>query len=156
MMVVAAAALFIGWLLFLSYAALMKPSGPVNSQVVSRAQAAAASTPLAAELVVGPDGNPAPEVKVIEPYNGAAPAAGTELYVLNLSEAKGFEGPGQYLLLLNPDLGGRPIPVNGKDLRTYSVVGSLRSPGYEVPGNARPVIYKLNDTVKAQIRKLYP
>ena len=149
---IVAAALFLGWLSWLGYAAVAKNRGPV----VSKVQAAAASQPIAAELTAGSDGKPEPQVKVIESFTEGSPASGTELYVANLAEAKGFEGPGEYVLLLNPDVAARVFPVNGKDLRLYSVVGLQRSPGYELAGTGSPTIYKLTNEVRAQVKKLYP
>jgi hypothetical protein len=147
---VVAAALFLGWISWLSYSALVKNRGPV----VSRAQAAVATQPVAAE-VSSSDGKPNPHVKVIESFTKVSPAAGTELYVINLPDAKGFDGPGLYVLLLNPDPLGRTFPVNGKDLRLYSVAGSQRSPGYELAGGS-PMIYKLTPEIRAQVKHLYP
>jgi hypothetical protein len=147
-----AAALFVGWLAWLSYTAAAKYRGPV----VSHVQAAAAAHAVAADLFNGDDGKPNPEVKVAETFTEAAPAAGTEIYVVNLADAKGYEGPGRYLLLLTGNTTGRAIPINGKDVPIYSVVGLQRSPGYELAGSGSPVIYKLTDGVRAQIGKLLP
>ena len=149
---IVAAALFLGWLSWLGYSAVAKSRGPV----VSKVQAAAATHPVAAELIAGTDGKPEPQVKVIEAFAAGAPEPGTDLYVVNLAEAKGFEGPGQYVLLLNPDVAARVFPVNGKDLRLYSVVGLQRSPGYELAGTGSPTIYKLTNEVRTQVNKLYP
>jgi len=147
-----AAALFLGWISWLSYSALVKNRGAV----ISQAQAAAASRPVAAELTAGPDGKPEAHAKVTEAFAEASPTPGTEIYVANLPDTKGFDGPGQYLLLLNPDAAGRTVPVNGKELPLYSVVGLQRSPGYELAASGSPVIYRMTEEVRAQVKKLYP
>jgi hypothetical protein len=148
-----AAALFLGWISWLSYSAVVKNRGPV----VSRAQAAAASQPVVAEVAAGPEGKPDPRVKVAEAIAEASPTAGTEIYVTNLPDAKGFEGPGQYLLLLNPDVAVRTVPVDGKELHLYTVVGLQRSPGYEMAVSGSPaMIYRMTEKVHAQVKQLYP
>ena len=146
------AALFLGWLAWLGYAALAKNRGPV----VSHVQAAAAAQVVVAELSAGAEGKPAPEVKVSEAFTKGSPAAGTELYIVNLAEAKGFDGPGQYLLLLTGNSTGRAIPINGKDVLLDSVVGLQRSPGYELAGTGSPMIYKMSNEVRAQAKTLFP
>lgn len=147
---IVAAALFLGWLAWLSYTAVAKNRGPV----VSHVQAASAAHVVAAELT----GNekPTPEAKVAESFTEAAPGPGTEIYVANLADAKGYEGPGQYLLLLTGNTTGRSIPINGKDIPIYTMVGLQRSPGYELAGTGHPVIYRMSNEVRAQVKKLFP
>jgi len=147
---IVAAALLFGWLAWLSITAAAKYRGPV----VSHVQAAAAAHAVAADLVNGDDGRPNPEVNVAEAFTEAAPAIGTEIYVVNLTDAKGYEGPGRYLLLLTGNTTGRAIPINGKDVPIYSVVGLQRSPGYELAGAGSPTVYKLTDGVRAQLPML--
>ncbi len=163
-----AAALFIGWLGWLGYTALTKSREPV----VSRAQAAAAGVPVRAKLEAAepdreslllrhtPNGQvvtplkgqadkPAFVVEVVENLHANGPAAGTKIGVTNLPACAGYTGPGEYLLLLNPDgdatLDGRPA---------YTLVGQQRSPGAE-PDGAPPMIYKWGDDVGKQVQRLY-
>ena len=134
-----AAAVFLGWMGWLGYTALVKWRGPV----VSRALAAASTHPVRAEVQAGPDGKLLARVKVVEPLRGAEPPAGEEVEVVNLSGADGFTGPGEYLLLL------------AKDPRTgaYGVVGPPASPGYDPVG--KPVVYRWAREVEAQARPLF-
>jgi hypothetical protein len=76
---------------------------------------------------------------------GKWPAAPTELEVANLPESQGFDGDGDYLLLLRQD------PTGG-----FLVVGQQRSPGYELSGVGKPLIYRWSDDVRGQVRKLFP
>ena len=163
-----AAVLFIGWLGWLAVTALTKSREPV----VSRAQAAAAGVPVRAKLEMAepdreslllrhtPNGQvvtplkgqadkPAFVVEVVENLHANGPAAGTKIGVTNLPACAGYTGPGEYLLLLNPDgdatLDGRPA---------YTLVGQQRSPGAE-PDGAPPMIYKWGEDVGKQVQRLY-
>lgn len=163
-----AAALFFGWLGWLAVTALTKSREPV----VSHAQAAAAAVPVRAKLeLADPDreslllrhtptgpvatplkgraDRPAFVVEVVEQLRPNGPAAGTKIGVTNLPACAGYTGPGEYLLLLNPDgdatLDGRPA---------YTLVGQQRSPGAE-PDGAPPMIYKWGDDVGKQVQRLY-
>ena len=147
---VVAATLFVGWLVWLGYTAGAKNRGPV----VSHVQAAAAAHAVAAELKADAEGKPALEVKVLESLKPGSPEKDTSLYVINLADAKGFDGPGEYLLLLSADPTPRQIPVNGKDLPMRSLVGMQRSPGYELSGTGGPLIYRMSDSVREQFQKL--
>jgi len=145
-----AAALFLGWLAWLGWAALAKNRGPV----VSHVQAAAAEHAVVAELKAGTDGKPALEATVVEALKPGAPATGTSIYVMNLGDAKGFDGPGDYLLMFAADSQPREIPVGGKSLPMRSLVEMQRSPGYELSGTGGPQIYRMSDSVRAQFLKL--
>ncbi len=149
---IVAAALFLGWLSWLGYSALAKNRGPV----VSHVQAAAAAHAVVGEVTVGADGKPAPEVKIVESFTAGGPAAGSEIYLVNGAEAKGFDGPGQYLLLLNANSTVRAVPLNGKEVALYTLVGLQRSPGYELAGTGSPTIYKMTNEVRVQAKKLFP
>ena len=148
---VLAALLFFGWLSWLGYSALAKNRGPI----VSRVQAAAAAHAVVGEVTVGADGKPAQEVKIVENFAEGGPAAGSEIYLVNGAEAKGFDGPGQYLLLLSANSTARGIPINGKEVALYSLVGLQRSPGYKLAGTGSPTIYKLTPEIRTQAEKLF-
>ena len=163
-----AAVLFFGWLGWLAVTALTKSHEPV----VSHAQAAAASVPVHVRLEAAvpdreslllratPNGQavtplkgkadkPAFVIEVVEQLRPNGPAAGTTIGVSNIDRCTGFTGPGEYLLLLNPDadatIDGRPA---------YTLVGQQRSPGAE-PDGAAPVIYKWGADVGKQVQRLY-
>lgn len=136
----AAAALFVGWMGWLGTAALTKYRGPV----VSRAAAAAADAPLVADLVDGDEGQPAEGVVVADAWNRFGPPAGTKLDLPNLPDAHGYAGPGRYLLL------ARQTGPAGYEL---AVPG--RGPGAE-GGGRRPVVYPWTPGVEAQVRALFP
>ena len=38
----------------------------------------------------------------------------------------------------------------------YEVVGQQRSPGYDLSGVGRPMIYRWSDDVRGQVKKLFP
>lgn len=136
-----AAALFLGWLGWLGYAAAVKSRAPI----VSRAQAAVAGSFVVAHVRAQAEGKPASRVKVGEVLHGKELAPGAEIDVANLPDAHGFDGDGDYLLLLrDPSAGG------------FSVVGQQRSPGYELAGAGKPLIYRWSEDVKGQVMKLLP
>jgi hypothetical protein len=140
---VVAAVLFLAWLGWLGYGVAQKGKAPV----VSRAQLAAASALVVAEVSVGEDGLPTPRAKVVRVVRGEGPPAGSEVEVWNLPAAlppgsDGFPGAGEYLL---------PLVWDGK---TGRVAGLPRSPGYEPTAPARPVVYRWDDDTRAQLRGL--
>ncbi len=138
---IVASALFFGWLGWLGYTALSKSRAPV----VSRAQAAATTTPVVAELT-DVEGSPNVLVKVIEPLAAGGPTSETLIEVSNLKDEAGYIGPGAYLLLL----------VKDRTSDSYSVVGQQRSPGYDLAGVGKPVIYPWSADVHAQAKALFP
>lgn len=146
-----AAAAFLGWLAYLGYAAAVKSHDPI----VSRAQAAAAKYQIVAEVKAGADGKAAAQVaKVVEPLlTEGAPAAGTDIFVSNLPEAK-FDGEGRYLLLVIPDPTIRFARTDGPPLPTFAVVGQQRSPGTDLTNVGPPLIYPWTEDVRKQAEKL--
>ena len=133
-----AAVAFVGWLSYLSFAALTKNRGPV----ISRAQAAAAKVAIVAS-VEAEGGKPLSKVKVSETLWGNGPPNGAEIEVENLpsaSDKSGFVGPGEYLLLLTAP--------------SFRVVGQQRSPGNDVAHTGPPLIYRWTDGVKMDFASL--
>ena len=126
----AASVLLVGWLGWLGYTAWAKYRG----RVVSRSQGAAATLAVVARV---PGGDGPQVVEVIEVLSGAKPDG--PLTVANLSDAVGYEGAGEYLLLLTK--------VRAD---TYGVVGPLRTPGYDAVGV--PTVYRWSPAVEAQAR----
>ncbi|HYH63839.1 MAG TPA: hypothetical protein VD866_04005 [Urbifossiella sp.] len=123
-----ASLLLLGWLGWLVYTAWAKHRGPV----VSRSQAAAATLAVVARV---PGGEGSQVVEVTEVLTGAKPDG--PLTVANLSDAIGYDGPGEYLLLL--------AKVRAD---TYGVVGQLRAPGYD--GVGAPTVYRWTPAVRTQ------
>jgi hypothetical protein len=146
---IVALALFISWMAYLGYAALTKSHTPI----VSRAQAAGTEVAVVAEVETDKDGKPSMKAKVVETLTPGEPKPGTVLFVVNLPEVRGFDGPGQYLLLLSPETFFQPN--NGNELPPFSVVGQLRSPGNELAGVGKPAIYRWTDDIRKQYEKLH-
>ena len=171
-----ATALFLCWIGWLAVTALTKSRAPT----VSRAQAAAATVAVVADLEagkvdresvvirLGPNqgqmvdvlkeeaDKPAFVVAVVESLTPGGPEAGKKLGVVNLSKAAGYSGPGPYLLLLNKDPSDGLM--NGQPL--YILVGQQRSPGADLDGVGPPMIYpwtdKTRDDLRAQVKHLFP
>ena len=136
-----AVALFLGWVGWLGYAAVYKSRAPV----ISRAQAAAASTRVVAEIS-DEDGAPGSLVTVTDPLLAPdGPGVGTKLRILNLPDTTGFIGQGAYLLLL----------TKVRDSDGYIVVGQQRSPGFDL-GGGKPTIYPWSADVRVQAKMLFP
>lgn len=145
---IAAAALFLGWLAWLGYTAIAKNRGPV----VSAVQVAAAAHAVIADVRSGNDGKPAPDVNVTEPLLPNSPEAGKAIFIQNMAEVKGYEGPGEYLLLLAENPRPLDMPLNGANLPMRAIVGPQRSPGYETSPAANPVIYRNSPAIRAQFQ----
>lgn len=128
-----ASTLFICWIAYLGYAAMMKSRDPI----VSHIQASAASAAVVAEV---PTLEARP--KVTEKVWGDV--AEGEIDVLNLTEARGFVGPGKYLLYLE------------RRHAVWLLVGQQRSPGNDLAGVGPPLIYRWSDDVRKQADKLKP
>jgi len=126
-----AAAAFLGWIAYLGYAAATKSRAPI----VSHIQAAVAT----GEVVVDVETLDKPVI-VAEKLAGDGPEGTVE--VLNLSDAKGFAGPGKYLIYLERRHGG------------WFVVGQQRSPGNDLANVGQPLIYPWSDGVRKQAEKL--
>lgn len=144
---VLAVALFTGWMGYLGYLALNRYHGPI----VSHIQAAAAQVAVVAEVGATTDGKPDRTATINEVLT--APAAGLEqgrkLFIANLEVARGFEGPGQYLLLLE-----------GGDVRPFALVQphtagtSYRwNDGVDRPV-PQPVIYRWSNEIRKQFEAL--
>jgi hypothetical protein len=134
------AALFFGWLAWLSYAALTKSREPI----VPRAQAAVA-VPVVAKVDADEKGAPVQFVTVVESLKPDGPSKDTPL-VVKLSEVRGFTGRGEYLLLLAPEPhaflpDGRPV---------FQLVGPRGAPDSEPP-----TMYQWTPDVAAQAKRMY-
>jgi hypothetical protein len=140
------AVVFIGWLSYLGYAALSKNRGPV----ISRAQAAAAKYAIVADVSGTPQGQADQYLTVVESLGANSLPAGTRQFVTNIADAGGFEGPGQYLLLLAEDPSLLMIGDEGAKLRPLSIVGQQRSPGNDLTGVGPPKIYRWTEETRKQ------
>jgi hypothetical protein len=144
---VVATALLLGWFAWLSYTALTKTP---ESSIISHAQAAAATVPVVVNLSEEPK-KLGKTVKVVEPLTPIGPKAGTEIQVLNLPDSKGYTGPGDYLLLLEKTDVGDQLPMY-----LYAIAGQQRSPASDGDSPDAVRIYKWNDAVKAQVKRMFP
>jgi hypothetical protein len=126
----AAAVAFLAWVGYLGYAKLTKSRDPI----VSHVQAAAADAAVVGEV------DATGGVKVVGPLLWGKDVPAT-LTVPNLAEARGFAGPGQYLLLLTQKSG------------RWLVVGQQRSPGSDLAGVGSPLVYPWTADVRVQAEK---
>jgi hypothetical protein len=145
-----AAALFLGWMSWLGYAALSKNRGPI----VSHAQAAGATQAVIADLTDGANGKPSQLVTVVEPLKQGSPVAGSRQFVTNLPQTQGYAGPGRYLLLLTPDPEAVMVREEGTEMRPLQIVGQQRSPGFDLAGVGPQMIYADTPAVRQQAEKL--
>jgi hypothetical protein len=128
-----AAALFLGWIAYLGFAALTKSRAPL----LSRVQAASAD----AAVVARWDGHGTRAT--VTRHLWGIPLEG-EIDVQNLPKARGFTTPGEYLLYV--------VSRHG----TWEVVGPQRSPGMEPIGSGSPLIYPWTEDVQKQEGRLRP
>jgi hypothetical protein len=151
---VLAATAFLAWMAWLGYTALHKSHGPV----VSHIQAAAAACAVVADVKDDVEGKPDSRVTVDEVISGKAPPPGIVMVVTNLHEAGGYKGTGKYLLYLTEPV-VVPVRVGDKPeepMPACAVVGQQRSPGNDLAGVGKPLIYQWNDDVRLQAEKLRP
>jgi hypothetical protein len=135
LLLIIAAAAFFGWIAWLGFAALKKSHAPI----VSHVQAAVATAAVVVELH-----DTGPKVVIEEKGKlwGSIPPG--EIEVANLPDARGFAGPGKYLLYLHAPRG------------MWLVVGQQRSPGNDLGGVGQPIIYPWSDDVRMQAERLHP
>jgi hypothetical protein len=123
------AGLFLGWLGWLAYLAVTAGTWPVSRKppvILSGPQFLVSTLDVIAE-VKADDGRPAPTVTVVAvhwPPGEPEKLKGASLTVTNLERCTGWDGPGEYILPLEP---------SGKD---YQVAPTPPSPGY--PGSHFP------------------
>lgn len=131
------------WFAWLSVTALNKSRDPI----VSRAQASIAPLAVRATVKLGKDGKPDANAVVVKALTSDAPkelGQGKELHVANLPTARGFDGDGEYLLLL-----AEPF-VMGGDVMSQLVV--FRTTAMDADP---PVIYRWSPDVEKQAERLY-
>ena len=137
-----AAALFLGWMVWLALAVADKGS----VVPVSRAQLTEATILVTAE-VTAVEGKPNSKVKVVSRLTSTGPTDETEIDVMNLKDAvvpgKGFPGDGVYLL-----------PLVARGGTGFDIAGLPRSPGYEATNPMHPVIYPWNEATRVQLKAL--
>lgn len=137
------AALLFGWLAWLSYTALTKSRDPI----VSRAQAAVATTGVVAKVDADEKGAPVAKVTVVDSLGPGGPPKDAPLEVENMHLARGFTGAGEYLLLLPRE----PHEVRRGGLPVFLLVGS-RGTGTE---SDPPTIYRWTPDVAAQAKRMF-
>ncbi|HEY2786306.1 MAG TPA: hypothetical protein VGJ05_15170 [Fimbriiglobus sp.] len=143
LLLLAAAAAFLGWIGWLAYAVYKAGTVPI----VSRAQLTAATNLLVVDLTLNGD-QPAAKTKVLEILSGDGVKVGDEIEIENLPGAlipgdKPLPGPGAYL-----------VPVVKVGEKRFRVAGLPRSPGYDAAVPGTPNIYPWVDNVKIQLRTL--
>ncbi|MCS7020779.1 MAG: hypothetical protein NZU63_02995 [Gemmataceae bacterium] len=146
-----ATAAFVGWLGWLTYAALTKERGPI----LSRSLIAVATHPVVAELREDATvaGAPATEVVVHQALSDRGPPPESRIEVVNLPRARLWDGPGEYLLLLVPVPATEGMAPAGSSPR-YRLVSQPRSAGYD-PYDPPPVIYRWNESLRRQWQALF-
>ena len=107
-----------------------------------------------AEVKTADDGLPTQFVTVVEVLRGDGPPVGSEQFVTNLPSVQGFSGPGQYLLLVTLDPVARMVRANGPEYRPFTVVGQQRSPGNDLAGVGKPLVYLWSDDMRRQFETL--
>jgi hypothetical protein len=148
-LLVVAAAAFLGWLGWLAYAVSKAGTVPI----VSRAQLTDATDLIVAELAEDPNDPSLPlrELTVTDVLAGSHLKSGDRVKDVELlssskipdGKTQGFPGAGTYLV---------PLKKIGE---IYKVAGLPSSPGFG-PAN-RPLIYPWTEEVKVQLRSLgYP
>lgn len=155
-----AALAFFGWLTYLATAVIWHRTNPPT--IVSRSQLIAATHVVLADVTLGNDGLPQPQVTIAREFNPTAEALTGTVTVTNLPSAQTPEGTalqaGQHLLLLVERSG---ITTEGKQ---FAIAGWPRSPAMPSrnPGDPigensrirRPVVYPWNTTVEVQLTQL--
>jgi hypothetical protein len=106
------------WVAYLAYQALAFGRFPV----VSHAQLLVSTLDVIADVAADDQGRPEGKVLIVEVHwpPGRKDLAGQDLTVTNLPFARGWQGPGRYIMPLVTGEGG-----------TYRVAAVPRSPGYE-------------------------
>lgn len=134
----------VAWLAWLSVTALNKSRDPV----VSRAQAAIAPIAVVAKVKSGKDGKPDPTVNLVKSLSSKfEKSLEGPLLVTNLPTASGFDGDGEYLLLLSPEANAF--------LPDDSPVFQLAHVRTTATDTDPPVIYKWSADVEKQAERLY-
>lgn len=138
-----AAAAFIAWISWLAYAAWTKERGPI----LSRSLLAVATHPVVAELSAdeAAPSRPSSRAHVRQALSDHGPPVGTAIEIHNLPRARGWQGPGEYLLLLVP----ADPRVEEASPPSFLLVTPPRSAGYD-PADAQPLIYPWTDAVRRQ------
>ena len=139
-----AVVLFVSWSIWLGVQAFTT----ANPVVVSRPQIFVA--PVVVEATLTGTDTPSHLVKVVTVYRGKAliesqgkpGQEAIELEVRNLAEAKGWTGPGDYLLALQPVAG-----TSG-----WNVVAVPPSPGYQ-PSEPELLIYPATQSTRLQLQE---
>jgi hypothetical protein len=138
---VVAALLFVGWVSYLGYLVWRTQ----DLVVVSRSQAIMAHLVLVGDVGADQEGRPAAVVVKSVLWARATAdrqLAGKEIVVDWPNAIRGYDGPGEYLLLLNDSVGDR-----------FHVTPLPTVPGF-AGGEAR--IYRATDDALSQVREVLP
>lgn len=134
---------FVGWIAWLAYAAWTKERGPI----LSRSLLAVATHAVVADVSADETSpsQPFSRVQVRQLLTDHGPAAGSRIDVANLPRARGWQGAGEYLLLLTPL---DPMTETASTPR-FLLVTLPRSPGYD-PADSLPRIYPWTASIRRQ------
>lgn len=146
---IAAAALFLGWLGWLGYAVWNK--GTV--QIVSRAQLTAATYLVVADVATGDDGQPlstATVDTVLSCPDGNCPTGKIDVEKLP-SAVTPIPAAGESR---TPPAGKYLLPLVRTDHGTFRIAGLPSSPGFAASSPERARIYPWSEDVKQQLRQM--
>jgi hypothetical protein len=138
-----AATAFLGWITWLAYAAWTKERGPI----LSRSLLAVATHAVVADVPADETSpaQPSSRVQVRQLLTDHGPSPGSMIDVVNLPRARGWQGSGEYLLLLIPT---DPM-TKATSTPRYLLVTLPRSPGYD-PADSLPQIYPWTTSIRRQ------
>ncbi len=137
-----AAALWLVWILWLGYAAVTKERGPI----LSRLQVAAATHAVVADIDADEQGRPRSQFQVRQWLSPPPSPQPDRIEVPELLRARGWTGPGPYLLLLE---GPAPTSPESPQPPVFHLVGPQRVPGLDRAG-PEPTIYPWTDSIRRQ------
>lgn len=165
-----AAALFLGWLGYLSYLVICRPHTPAGllgafegrPLTLSRPQFLVSTLDVVAE-VSGEKGEKVIVKQVLFPKTNAPVQPGQEIHVKNIDRCRplsdpnakntnpsqDYSGPGKYLLALQP--------IDPNDKQRYQIVPTPPSPGFPSPPGAildLPRLYPASEEMLAEYREI--
>jgi len=138
-----AAVAFVGWIVWLAYAAWTKERGPI----LSRSLIAVATHVVVAEVPAdeASPSQPSSRVHVRQLLTDSGPLAGSVIEITNMPRARGWQGAGEYLLLLTSKEANSETAFPPR----FQLATLPRSPGYD-PADPLPVIYPWTPAIRRQ------
>ena len=138
-----AALAFVGWIVWLAYAAWTKERGPI----LSRSRIAVATHAVVAEVPAdeASPSQPSSRVQVRQLLTDSGPPSGSVIEITNMPRARGWQGAGEYLLLLTPSEASSETVFPPR----FQLTILPRSPGYD-SADPLPVIYPWTPSIRRQ------